>query len=258
MRKNTLIIILFFAEVFIARAQVTLSPSVINSAAGHGTSGTMSIYYSIGEPIIATGTDGNKKYYTQGFLQPNSSAKTDSLNVYADTVNVTCSGANDGKIILHINGVQGKLGVVWQDISLPLTVRTNLAPGSYSVNIYDTLPNRIVSYNHGNPLVYTIKESTTLCPVTIYNSFSPNGDGKNEVFYLEDINKYPENKVQIFNRWGVQIWSGNNYDNINTVWDGKDQKGNLVVDGTYYYFINLKDGKTKTEKTYKGWIEITK
>lgn len=38
--------------------------------------------------------------------------------------------------------------------------------------------------------------------VVIYNLVHPTGDGKNDYFIIDNINKYPNNSVQIFNRWG--------------------------------------------------------
>ncbi len=254
MRKKTTIILLFVVGAIIARAQIAIAPYVICSGAGYGSIGTKSFYYSIGEPIITTGNNGSDNlYYTQGFLQPNYGGYA-ALGVQAVALNISCPDAKDGSITLNISGGHGKIGIVWQGMTTDTTVLTNLVPGTYTVNLYDTLLNGAVApYNNGNPLQFTLSEVSQICAITIYNSFSPNQDGKNEVFYIGDIAKYPENEVYIFNRWGIQLWAGKNYDNVNTVWNGKDNNGNALVDGTYYYIINLKGSKS-----YKGWVELTK
>jgi gliding motility-associated-like protein len=44
--------------------------------------------------------------------------------------------------------------------------------------------------------------------ILVHNAFSPNGDGINEVFVidnLEDVLCYPTNSLQIYNRWGVLV-----------------------------------------------------
>ncbi|GAA3618959.1 PKD domain-containing protein [Flavivirga jejuensis] len=91
----------------------------------------------------------------------------------------------------------------------------------------------------------------------IYNEFSPNGNGKNEVFYIDCINNYPENNLKVYNRWGNLVYSKEGYDNT---FDGlsngrsvlnKDQK--LPV-GTYYYILDLGDGS----KGKAGWLYIVR
>jgi gliding motility-associated-like protein len=88
---------------------------------------------------------------------------------------------------------------------------------------------------------------------TIYNSFSPNGDGLNDLFEIDDITEFPKNHVSIFNRYGQLLWNGDNYDNKTVVWDGKDNKKTDMAAGTYFYLIELDGGKTE-----KHWVELTK
>ncbi len=235
-------------------AQLGLSPYVINSAAGQGTSGNYSFSFSIGEPVVVTGNNGNNNYYTQGFLQPEYNGTSGALNVQGHSTNITCPGKADGSIVLNISGGHGNLGFEWQHTNADTSIMTNLPAGNYSVKIYDTLPNgNVIPYNNGLALDFIINDATEPCPVTIYHAFSPNNDGKNEIFYIGDIDKYPDNSVYIFNRWGVLLWSGKKYDNITVFWDGRDSKSSLVPEGTYFYIINLKENKVE-----KGWIQVTK
>ncbi len=72
--------------------------------------------------------------------------------------------------------------------------------------------------------------------------FSPNGDGVNEFFLIDRIDRYPNAIVQIFNRWGNLIYeSSAGYTNP---WNGKHNGKELTV-GTYYYVIDLKDDQVK-------------
>jgi hypothetical protein len=51
-------------------------------------------------------------------------------------------------------------------------------------------------------------ESRTSCGTVLHNAFSPNGDGVNEMFTIDNIDDticYPENTVEIYNRWGVLV-----------------------------------------------------
>jgi gliding motility-associated-like protein len=85
----------------------------------------------------------------------------------------------------------------------------------------------------------------------ITNGITPNGDGNNDVWKIRGIDSFPDNEVIIFNRWGDRIKMLKHYDNVNVFWDGTNEHGKLVPDGTYYYVLTIKD-----RKTYKGWIQL--
>jgi len=103
---------------------------------------------------------------------------------------------------------------------------------------------------------YLIGESSDGCVETdsVYFNFikdanpfgglSPNGDGINDFWYIENINNFPNNVVQIFNRWGTQVYfqEGYNNDVESKRWDGR-VNGKDLPTGTYYYIINLHESK---------------
>ncbi|MFM9986968.1 MAG: Ig-like domain-containing protein, partial [Flavobacteriales bacterium] len=71
--------------------------------------------------------------------------------------------------------------------------------------------------------------------------FSPNGDNVNDVFVIDNIENYPNNKLTIFNRWGNVVFEKENYTNTEA-WDGTTESGGVVVgskvpEGTYYYIL---------------------
>jgi gliding motility-associated-like protein len=78
----------------------------------------------------------------------------------------------------------------------------------------------------------------------IQKGISPNGDGLND--YLELV----ANKVEIFNRYGKEVYTKLNYNND---WRGQFNGGGEMPDGTYYYVIELVSGDKKT-----GWIYINR
>ncbi|MBN9296993.1 MAG: gliding motility-associated C-terminal domain-containing protein [Filimonas sp.] len=85
---------------------------------------------------------------------------------------------------------------------------------------------------------------------TIPNSFSPNGDGINDKWIINALDKYPDVRVEIFNRWGTRLYLCTG---VYIPWDGT-YNGQPVPTGTYYYLIDLKDGINR--KPFSGWIEI--
>jgi gliding motility-associated-like protein len=86
----------------------------------------------------------------------------------------------------------------------------------------------------------------------IYNAISPNGDGKNDTWHIPDIEQYPNNKVQIFNRWGNLVYQQEGYTNA-AGWTGTWQEHPLP-DGTYYYVVDLGDGR----KLLKGAVVLVR
>ena len=99
-------------------------------------------------------------------------------------------------------------------------------------------------------------DTTPLC-LTIYNEFSPNGDGVNDLFRIDCIDQYPNNVLEIFNRWGNTVYKKKGYDNT---WNGTStgrvtiNTGKKLPVGTYYYVLDLGDGS----KPKKGWIYINR
>jgi gliding motility-associated-like protein len=71
--------------------------------------------------------------------------------------------------------------------------------------------------------------------VNIGSGFSPNGDGKNDVWLIDNVYKFPDNVVEIYNRWGELLFYSKGY----TVPFNGQYKGKDLPVGTYYYIINL-------------------
>jgi large repetitive protein len=87
---------------------------------------------------------------------------------------------------------------------------------------------------------------------------SPNGDGKNDVFEIIGILDYPNNILDIYNRWGNLVYHKEGYKNewggINT--EGITYGGDLLPVGTYFYILDL--GEDDNVKPLKGYVFITK
>ena len=74
--------------------------------------------------------------------------------------------------------------------------------------------------------------------LNIPQAFTPNGDNVNEVFEIENISRYPNANVKIYDRWGQKIFEVSNY-GAGKEWDGTFG-GSRVNPGVYYYVIDLK------------------
>jgi len=83
--------------------------------------------------------------------------------------------------------------------------------------------------------------------ITPATAFTPNNDGINDVWEIPGLSSYNSSVVSIFNRYGQLLHQsiGNNKS-----WDGTYQ-GKIVPFGTYYYTIDLKNGKVLS-----GWVVV--
>ena len=83
--------------------------------------------------------------------------------------------------------------------------------------------------------------------VVIYNLVSSNDDSKNDYFLIYNIYRFPNNSVEIFNRWGVKVYEATNYDSQGdgsvNVFRGYSEgrltisKNEKLPTGTYYYIV---------------------
>ena len=255
--KYYLIVIFVFGIVIKQLAQ-TVSPQVINSAGGGGTVGTsgVEVYYNIGEPIITTIGNSNNAI-TQGFLQPDI-VGVFSLSVTPLFQNESCLNKKDGFISLILNTAPSNASqilYIWTPASVcptqNCTSLDSLQPGAYSISVKAINSSSVaidsLSFN------YTVTASIEPCQITVYNGFTPDGDGLNDNWIIENIENFSNNTVTIFNRWGNKIWNTTGYNNTDNVWNGKTQSGGSLPSGTYFYVIELDNGNG----IKKGWVELT-
>jgi len=129
-------------------------------------------------------------------------------------------------------------------------------PGVYNVALTVTNAN-------GCSDTYTIQITVLEDPsiINIPNVFSPNNDGINEVFVIENIDDiicYPTNRLEIYNRWGVLVYETEGYDNNTKAFRGISE-GRLTVNqsqelptGTYFYILQYttSEGRSIKESKY--------
>ncbi len=95
----------------------------------------------------------------------------------------------------------------------------------------------------------------------IYNGITPDGDGQNDYFFIENITQHPGNTVHIFNRWGVKVFETAEYDTAGNVFRGFSS-GRVTVTqndklpaGTYFYVIEYPVQGTMVKKS--GYLYIS-
>ncbi len=100
--------------------------------------------------------------------------------------------------------------------------------------------------------------SGVVCDIEIANELiTPDGDGINDVFRIRYIESYPDNTVEVFNRWGVNVFTTNGYDNNSNAFNGISngrvtiQANDRLPAGVYFYIINYNDdGNSKSKSGY--------
>lgn len=100
------------------------------------------------------------------------------------------------------------------------------------------------------PTVDTAQAFTIIdCPqIEIPNVFTPNGDGINDVFKVNLSGNALQNfRIDIYDRWGLLIFTS---ESINYKWDGRTTSGKKVVEGTYFYIVELNG------TVYKGHVMV--
>ncbi len=162
---------------------------------------------------------------------------------YSNGANVSAYGAEDGKIILEVNGGTPPYSYEWSTEDTTMNLY-NLPAGEYSVVITDANGCKITK-------TITLREPAI---IEMPNAFSPNNDGSNDNYVIRGIEFYPNNNFQVFNRWGEQVYQKDNYAND---WFGKNRDGKDLPDGTYFGILTVYSENVQyTDRQGRGGIEV--
>jgi len=85
--------------------------------------------------------------------------------------------------------------------------------------------------------------------LSFYSGFSPNGDGINDLFYIQGLEGFPDNVLCIFNRWGNRVYYKEGYDNT----FGGTWENTRLPDGTYFYVFDDGEGNR-----HSGYVQIAR
>jgi gliding motility-associated-like protein len=119
---------------------------------------------------------------------------------------------------------------------------------------------QLIAFNNNPPcpasdsikkLSYIVTD-TCFYNLLIPNVFSPDGDGKNDLFKIT-ADGYTDYKMEIYDRWGTQVFYSTD---VSISWNGKlHNTGAELTAGTYYYIFSVKDRKN-TSIPYKGFLTL--
>lgn len=142
-------------------------------------------------------------------------------------------------------------GTTWR------TIESEVDPVSFNEGSNSSLLSGSITSK--NPIFLEGYEAFTLASkgdelnINVSQGFTPNGDGNNDTWFIENIENYPNAKIRVYSRWGREVFLSNaNYQND---WKGTYKNNTEALpDGSYAYTIDL-DGDGTMD--IAGWIYIT-
>jgi gliding motility-associated-like protein len=162
-----------------------------------------------------------------------------AISVTSEVTPTSCKEMNDGEIQLDVEFGTEPYVFNWST-GETTDYLDNIKVGSYIVTVTDAN-----SCETTDSIVVTaVKESC----LHIYNTLTPNGDGKNDTWIIDGIENFPNCSVKIFNQWGNLVYEHEGYYEN---WDGT-KNGKLLPAATYYYILDLGTG----EEALRGDITI--
>lgn len=156
---------------------------------------------------------------------------------------VTCNSQDLGNAEVNVISTNPPYTYLWSNNDTINSI-DNLTVGNYSVLITDGL---------GNDTTVSIQILLRICEMAPELVFTPNNDGINDSWSIQNSQYFPESKVMVFNRLGQIVFQQNG---LYQDWDGKDLFGFPVPDASYYYIVyhDKKDDGT----IIKGSVTILK
>lgn len=167
------------------------------------------------------------------------------------------SGANIGTTVIFTDTSKNAAAWAWtfgdgNSSNIPSPTNVYFANGTYTVT--QIVTDQFGCKDTARKTLSVINVETNFSNL-IPNAISPNDDGKNDIWRLDFIQIfYPDAIVEIYNRWGEQIFYS--HDGYKIAWDGT-YKGKPLPVGTYFYVINLNSPKDE-QNIYKGPILLVK
>jgi len=245
--KNVALTSIALLVAFYSQCQVELSREVIGCGSLSHSGVSYDSNATLGEAVTST-LSGNSKDLTQGFHQPRIN-KEGTSKIFFDInfTQATCPTSFDAEAtVKNISGCGESYQIDWSTSDTGL-VADNLAPGLYSVTVSSQSCETTQEFE-------ILSGPAALCEIKFFNAFSPNGDGVNDTWIIQNIDspEFMDNSIEIFNRWGQLIWDASAYNNRDIVWDGTSESGAKLSEGTYYYIANVGG------VDYKGYIELTR
>ena len=165
----------------------------------------------------------------------------EGMKIESDVINVSCKDQHDGAIDITVNYGTEPYTYIWSNNETTEDLE-DIDRGTYIITVSDLFDCKITD-------TITVNANSKDC-IHIYNVFTPNGDGVNDTWEIDNISLYPDVEVFVFNQWGDKVFSS---EGKYEPWDGTF-KGKELPAATYYYTLNLHNG----DAPYSGSVTIMK
>ncbi len=177
-------------------------------------------------------------------------AEPDPLQLkFIHSTPITCSKGEDGKIDINYTGGTGNRFYTLFPGSIQNTTGSfsGLNAGSYTIICTDqNACSQTATANIAS------QEGPCCNQVFVPNAFSPNGDGKNDEFFLRNALDIELIDFKVYNRWGEAVFIAQN---INDFWNGHYMGHDAEV-GTYYYLLRYRCNSSGKEYDLKGDVTL--
>ncbi|WPU97007.1 MBG domain-containing protein [Mucilaginibacter sabulilitoris] len=213
-------------------------------------------------PITASGTvSSNYTFnYVPGKLMVNPLSDANLINLVLSSG--TLSPAFTSGNLAYTTQVDNDVDHIRLTLTFDATA-TARVNGTSTSNNHESYSIPLNTGNNTITIVVTAQDHTTTNTYTLLvyrgadqkdlvvtNILTPNGDGKNDVWVIQDIQLYPNNIVTVYDRGGRTVYTKHGYTND---WNGM-YGGSPLTEGTYYYLIDLGPQQRK----FKGYITIVR
>ncbi|OYU97188.1 MAG: hypothetical protein CFE21_02545 [Bacteroidetes bacterium B1(2017)] len=166
-------------------------------------------------------------------------------------IDATCKNSTDGSVTQFIYGGVAPYSYLWNTGATTLNL-VNLSYAYYQFTATDANGCKVQS-------AYSINYTREKCEQDVFvpAGFSPDGDGINDGFVIDGVDKFPDNYLRIYNRWGTVVFEEHGYKNTwkGTLETGTSSSENIPLpSGTYFYVLELQAGA----KAISGYVYISK
>ncbi|MBT8298647.1 MAG: gliding motility-associated C-terminal domain-containing protein, partial [Maribacter sp.] len=190
--------------------------------------------------IFIDGEDG-------GILPDSNVLDNDTLNgLSINPEDVTITSTPTGPLTVNVDGT--------------ISVAPDTPTGSYSIE-YTICENENPT-NCDTATVVVLVSETISTTIEVNQLVTPNNDGRNDFLFINGVENALNNSLKIFNRWGVAVYEGRNYNNQNNVFDGRSRGRSTISaedylpSGVYFYIFEYE--KDQESISASGYLYISK
>lgn len=192
----------------------------------------------------ANGCRNNSDTLFLGFNPPADITLNSPLQI--NGYNVSAVGAADGSIDLSAEGGIPPYSFLWSNGASTEDL-SGLTSGWYFVSLSDsgrcTVRDSIFLTDPVNTSIGSIVAEGILSGLKVPNGFTPNGDGFNDTWRIAGLSPALErNEVLVFDVRGKLVYRNQNY---RAQWDGRDNAGNILPEGDYFWVFKVAKGSMK-------------